>query len=473
MPALGGTDGGGLYIGESAPGRIPRAFGCELAPETDNLHSGLAWSRDGNEVYYSVYVNYERPQRIMVVRREGGVWGSPGVAAFSGTYQEGGPIFSVDGERMYFYSKRPLPGYTEENEDYDIWFVERAGEGWGGAEHLGAPINSEHRDTVEGFDNSGDMVLSRYIDRQMCLYRSRPEADGWSEPELMKRVVEGEVFFQPTDMGDRDFFIFTMNKQSWNGWYYASLFISYRGSDGEWTAPKSMGDMINRGEGRFPSFSSDGRYMFFVSYRTGRAAHYWLDAGVIDYLREHDLDLVSRLTEIVRTEGVVAARERGTAWRAEHGGYYEFDERLFDDVADALAGSGAGELAVEVFRLNDEPYPQAGSVLRRVKIAALTLDAGAMSLLRDELAGQEGCGEDSLNSLGRVYIQGGYLRGAIMLFEMNLEEHPRSADAFAGLAAAYHELGDTEEAHRNLNLALAIDPENARAIRVRDALTGE
>ena len=56
--------------------------------------------------------------------------GRPPAASFMSPWGDGEPIFSPDGKRLYFLSFRPLtPGGRTDKEN--VWYVERAGEGWG------------------------------------------------------------------------------------------------------------------------------------------------------------------------------------------------------------------------------------------------------------------------------------------------------------------------------------------------------
>jgi len=284
----------------------------------------------------------------------------------------------------------------------------------------------------------------------------------------LKSEHYADEFFDATDMGEGDFFIFDVNKKTYGPWYNAYLYISYRNPDGSWTAPKNMGDMINRGEGRFPSFSPDGRYLFFTSYRTGQAGYYWVDAQIIDYLQEHDLDLVAQLTQTVANEGVAAARRRWEQKRAEHGGYYAFDHRLFDDVGDELVQLEKRDAAVEVLCLNQELYPETGSLLRRIKLAALHEDEAAMARLQPELAAGAGPDEDDLNRWGRFLTRCGYHQGAVLVFELN----PRSAEAHVGLGAVHKGQGDLDAARESLETALKLDPDNAKAKRLLGEIEG-
>ena len=144
---------------------------------------------------------------------------------------------------------------------------------------------------------------------------------------------------------------------------------------------------------------------FFTSYRTGNAEYYWVDARIIDYLRDHDLDLVAQLTEAMQTDGVDAARILHTRLRDLHTGWHICDERLFDDVADELIASGNTALAIEVLQLNMSLYPESGLRIRNAKLAALQNDAAAMTELRGEFLKATDLGEDELNSWGRFLVR--------------------------------------------------------------------
>jgi predicted alpha/beta superfamily hydrolase len=454
----------GDYLGQKPPGMIPEPFSPFLAPTPDNKHSALSFSPDGRELYFSVYPNSEFPQKIMVTRRSGDGWSIPQVAEFSGTYQEGGPIFSPDGDRIYFYSRRPLPDTKTETDKPDIWFVERdTATGWSEPRHLPGPVNSKYGEAVQGFSADGGMLINRYKDRKIHLLRSRTGQNGtWSEPQLLKIIHFDEAFFTPVDMGRDDFVIFDVNKKTFGPWYNAYLYISFRNKDGSWTAPKSMGDMINRGEGRFPSFSPDREFLFFTSYRTGEAEFYWVDARMIDYLRDHDLDLVARLSEAVQTEGVGAAKILLARFQDLHAGHYAFDEKLFDDVADELIAGGSAKSAIEVLKLNQHLYPEVGGTVRRAKLAALQADGESMTDLHEGILSLPDLGEDELNSWGRFLVRSAQFDAAAMIFELDRTAHPWSPWAYAGLASVLKEKGDLQGARRQLISALGLDPGNTR-----------
>ena len=115
----------GDYLGQPRPGVVPEPFASFVVAERHHKHSHPAFSPDGDEVWFSVYLNDEYPQKIFFMRRRGERWTPPQLAPFSGTYQDGGPVFSADGRKLFFYSKRPRDGSGDARDDNDIWYVER------------------------------------------------------------------------------------------------------------------------------------------------------------------------------------------------------------------------------------------------------------------------------------------------------------------------------------------------------------
>ena len=68
------------------------------------------------------------------------------------------------------------------------------------------------------------------------------------------------------------------------------FFISYRGGDGSWTTPVSLGEKIHTVQpGLCPLVTPDGKYMFFI----GQGDIWWVDAGFIEALRPKSTGSIS------------------------------------------------------------------------------------------------------------------------------------------------------------------------------------
>ena len=361
LARIGFPDVRGPFLGQERPGLLPERFAPFMLPASCNKHSALAFSADGEQLYLSVYPDGSRRQTIVTLGQVDGRWSAPHAASFSGQYNEGGPVFSPSGRRLYYYSKRPQASTDPAREEADVWFVERdESAGWVEPQHVDAPVSSSVSDIPFRFGSDGRLFLTRIRDRQPFLLRV--DLAGDVDPEELKCLAYRDEFFEAVDMGGEDYFIFDVNRRVAEGYYESALFIAYRTSDGSWTEPKSVGDMINRGEGRFPSLSADGELLFFTSYRTGQAEHYWMDAAVIDYLRTNDLNLIYELVFAVESEGAgdgatEGLRARCADLKRRHSDHYAFDARLLEEVAARLVEERLFDEAQAVRRLNQQLHP--------------------------------------------------------------------------------------------------------------------
>jgi CubicO group peptidase (beta-lactamase class C family) len=71
--------------------------------------------------------------------------------------------------------------------------------------------------------------------------------------------------------------------------------------------------------------------------------------------------------------------------------------------------------------------------------------------------------EPRLNNLGNMLLQRNRISDAIVIFKLNAEEYPKSANVYNSLADGYEKSGQTQLAIVNYNKALEIDPRNERA----------
>ncbi len=347
----------GDYLGQKKPGMIPEIFAPFLVSDRHNLHSRIEFTPNGREAYFSCYPDYDFPQKICVTRKIKGKWMLPTIVPFSGDYQEGGPVLANQGKRMYFYSKRPLNEGGKAQLKSDIWYVDWEGKKWNKPLHTGSVINSE---VSEGFlypGKNGSLFFTRMFSADSALLMQTDIIKNeFQEPVVIKNIGDTLSFKDPVPINGEDYFIYTKNTKHGKS-YYASLLISYRNEDGSWTTPKEMGDMINYGEGRFPSFSPDGDFLFFVSYRTGGAKFFWVDSGIIEYLRTNDLNLISRMTSIISDYGVEKGKEKYAEFMTEYKDYYRFDEKLLSGAGLNLLNFGKEKEALEVFLYNQKLYP--------------------------------------------------------------------------------------------------------------------
>jgi len=280
-----GQDGAkvpGAYLGEIPPEDTPRLFAPHIL--SFPVHTSAVFSPDGKEVYWR-NMGPEDSDQILFMRRRNGGWTAPATVPFALPGGTGDPAFSHDGETLFFTSHKELPihgGVRNEG----IWYVVRDGDGWSEPRSVGDVVNSHRMHWQISVARNGSIYFT-----------SRNEGVRGAE-DIFRSSFNGEKYVEPEDLGntinteyqettpyvalDESYLIFAR----WGlDLEYADLFISFR-KNGAWTTATSLGSSINTDSHELcPVVSPDGKYLFFVSSRSGQFRVYWVDAAIIGKLR--------------------------------------------------------------------------------------------------------------------------------------------------------------------------------------------
>jgi len=298
IPLLGNCADEYHYLGQRPPGNKPELFGSGVISQAGfELHSSLAVSLDGKEMYFVKLVRGESSSQnvILWTRYENGQWVGPDVAPFSGEYNDVTPSFSPDGTRLYFSSNRPRNGSDETRTDRDIWFVERDASRWGPPTLLGGPVNSTFSEGSVSLADNGSMYFYRSVGRDRGsgeIYRSVLVDGLYSDPKRLSGGVNTDDYENfPSIAPDESYLVFYAR----GGADGAGQYVTFRRDDGSWSAPVSMGDAINAGATAFSlSFSPDRKYVFVLrrSDASSTAGEdefiegiYWVGAGALGTLQ--------------------------------------------------------------------------------------------------------------------------------------------------------------------------------------------
>ncbi len=259
----------GQYLGEVA-GEAPVMFGRGVVSRR-HQELNAAFSPAGDELFFTL----ADPSRthytlLRMVRGADGVWKGPEVAPFSGVHADADPVFSEDGQRLYFISKRPRDA-AQAAKDFDIWSVEKTQAGWGEPVNLGAPINTPDDEFYVSVTRTGSIYWSRKGD----IYRAVP-AGGSYKVEPLGAAVNGKTAsgktdeFDPFVAPDESYLIFASFGRP-DSLGSADLYVSFR-VDGKWQPARSLGPSVNSKAFEYcPIVSPDGRHFFFTSYRKPEA----------------------------------------------------------------------------------------------------------------------------------------------------------------------------------------------------------
>ena len=275
----------GEYLGQAPPDTVPVIFAPGIISSIWGLHSSLAFSPDGTEVYWSPMIEvpgqpYSRGN-IFLMKMVSNRWTPPQIAPFSGLegITDGEPFFSHDGNRIYFNSTRPNPA-QENRKKENIWYADRTPSGWSDPKPVSQAINQMNMHWQFSVDKKGNIYFAS--DNAGGLGMQDIYCSAFTGGEYQKPVNLGEMLntseneMTPFISPDGDYLIYNSGME---------LRISFRGSDGTWGESKSMGSPVNTGFELCPLVTPDNKYLIFLSGREGESHPFWVSARVIEDLR--------------------------------------------------------------------------------------------------------------------------------------------------------------------------------------------
>ena len=301
----------GDYLGQPLPGDHAEVFAPGIVDNGVPTRD-IAFTPDGDEIYFCQEVGQYSWTAILVSRRTDGVWSAPEVAPFSGNpaWTDLEPAIAPDGQRFYFLSTRPVEPDGQPGQQ-DIWAMDRTDDGWSEPYNLGPPVNSPVAEFFPSPTRDGSLYFTR---RPLGtpvhqIWRARPQGDGFAEPEMLPDEVNGGGNrFNALVAPDESWIIvptFGMDDCLGGVDYY----IGFHRSDDSWTGLVNMGPEVNDAAMQewSPALSYDGRFLFVMSDRRsvepsgpltlaelmrahrepgqGGVCLWWLSARVIDRLR--------------------------------------------------------------------------------------------------------------------------------------------------------------------------------------------
>jgi hypothetical protein len=273
----------GPYLGQKPPGMTPEIFAPGIISTKEKYELNSVFSPKGDEFYYEISTTTPEEKKkgkyfyiIMVTKLVKGVWTKPEMVSFSGKYATMDMCFSPDGNRLYFTSDQPTP--YDLSPKNNVWYVDRAAEGWSEPKILGSPIYLKKvRQGQVSLAANGTLYFRCADDLFYAKYQNEKFLKPIKLPkEINSPYAEGKTFVDP----DENYLLFIRYDMPPHIDGGKGLYISFKMKDGSWTQAKNT-DIY----GSLPKVTPDGKYFFFS--RGGDI--YWVDARVIENLKPKDL----------------------------------------------------------------------------------------------------------------------------------------------------------------------------------------
>ncbi len=275
------------YFGQTPPGDSAIVFAPGIFSLNNRYEYAPFFSPDGKTIYFGVTNAYWNDCKLWYTRYENGSWSEQKQAEIARGMDAWAPTVSPDGKTLYFSSA--YPSYPPAN----IWTCEISGDQLFNKRKLENPFNttydewraSETENKMRVFSSGRQGSLG-----QQDLYYSLFDGQNYSEPANFGIPVsssdnDASAFISP----DGSYMIFESTRPG--GYGQADLVIIFKKDGGGWTNPKNMGPTINSSwiEDQ-PTVTPDGKYLMFcrreAGYTTIPTNVYWIDAGIINELKE-------------------------------------------------------------------------------------------------------------------------------------------------------------------------------------------
>lgn len=234
------------------------------------------------------FTKLESKENIYYVKKNGKIWASPEIAPFSNrSYHDADPFFTLDGNRVYFVSSRPINSSDTTN-DFNIWYTDRNKTGWHEPIVLPDPVNTDNEEYFFSISDNGNAFFASNRSGgfgSFDIYKTKLMQNGnMSKPVNIGGPINTELKeYDPYISPDESFMIFSIqNKPDQFG--QSDIYFSYKNSVGEWTSPINLGDKVNSPKQDFaPSLSPDKKYIIFSN--GGQLK--WISIDLLDSLKKN------------------------------------------------------------------------------------------------------------------------------------------------------------------------------------------
>jgi len=277
----------GPYLGQKPPGVTPEVFAPGIVTTELTEHGAPTFSPDLLEIYWSPQYMEIGGGRIIFMKVADSQWLAPETAPFSEEFKNQNPFLSLDGERLFFKSYRPIDADVYRNGAF--WVSQRTPEGWSTPKPLGASVNfgSMGQQITESMNRNLYFASVRPGGKgHWDIYRVSYDSNSYSEAENLGDAIntefaDGSPYIAP----DESYLIFSSGFRP-DGYGGSDLYISFSKAGKAWTKAVNLGAAINTaGHEEFPIVTPDGKYLFFFR----EYDIYWVEARIIDAFKPGEL----------------------------------------------------------------------------------------------------------------------------------------------------------------------------------------
>jgi len=253
--------------------------------DEDNLRRSFnfSFSPDGKELFFS-YIKRTKEQpdpayEVKSMKYIDGEWSWLQTAHFSGIYSDVDVYFHPDGKKLFYVSDKPIKSAKEGG----IFYLESKPKGWSDPIYTGEEVNVKW-EAYPSVSAKGNLFFQSYKEGgfgAIDLYRADWVDGKFTNVRNLGPSINTEFNnYHATISPDESYLIFSSNKSESKR--ERTFLVSFQIGDNKWTEPVSLGANVNEGQANAPTFSSDGKYLFYKKID----GIYWINTKFISSLRK-------------------------------------------------------------------------------------------------------------------------------------------------------------------------------------------
>jgi hypothetical protein len=265
-----------LYFGQAPPGNIPQVFAPGIVSLPGRKEAVITFSPDGSTVFFYIEKYPQPGTPYTMYSTYTNHWPAPDTIPFTIGRSTGEPFMAYNGTRVYMFATNAVNHEGIADLSYSL-FQNGA---WGDPVSMGDPPNSESYqyhpcivgDTSVWFSsNAGQVCRSQYV-------------NGAYEPRVILprpvNYIGSQTWGDPYVAPDESYMLIKAIRDE--GFGQNDLYIAYPKTDGSWTNPKNLGEVINtQYDESSGDVTPDGMYMTYGS----NGDLYWVGTSFIDSLK--------------------------------------------------------------------------------------------------------------------------------------------------------------------------------------------
>lgn len=230
----------------------------------------VAISPSGDQLIYTL-ADFKQKYRCLVrVEKQGEKWVNPTILSFSGEYHDIEPFYSLDGNRLFFASNRPIYGNNARS-DFNIWYCDRDKNIWSDPIPLDTIINTKGDEFFPSVSANGNLYFTATkVEGQgkEDIYVSRFEDGIFQKPSPLPSAINTDHYeFNAYVSPDEKLLIFSSYGRE-DGYGGGDLYLSQKDDTGQWSKAKNVGESINSDKLDYCPFIDWNEQMFYFTSET-------------------------------------------------------------------------------------------------------------------------------------------------------------------------------------------------------------